>query len=226
MDVTPTIRTAREDAHTIRGEEAHAWKKRYDAYMRSPAWRTTRDAALRRARWTCMRCPTQNGLQVHHKTYERLGRELDADLEVLCLPCHEGHHVDEHQQVRNVYVAVVSDVLKRERFTCMADLMEAVKVACGRRKIHYDGRKVWRAVSLVDANRNGVIDAPKPKFQVTPNDFGRPVTKDEAVDFCRTLGMTFAGRTMAPLEKDDYARDAEKANEMRRQCARMLAGEL
>jgi hypothetical protein len=35
------------------------------------------------------RCGHQYSLELHHKTYERLGRELISDLEVLCKGCHE-----------------------------------------------------------------------------------------------------------------------------------------
>jgi hypothetical protein len=37
----------------------------------------------------CERCGYAHELQLHHKTYERLGRELISDLEVLCHQCHE-----------------------------------------------------------------------------------------------------------------------------------------
>lgn len=225
MDIDPTIRTPREDARAIYREDTRSWQERYDAYLRSPTWRRKRDGALRRARWTCERCPAQRGLQVHHKTYERLGTERDSDLEVLCPTCHEGHHIDEHQQVHGIYVKVVSELLKVETFTCMADLMEAAKQACARNKIQYDGRKIWRAVSLIDANRHGILDAPKPKIKpvkdFTPQEFQRPVTKAEALDFCRTIGWNLAPRSMPGLEKDDYYRDMERANAIRRQAAEL-----
>lgn len=228
MDVLPTIRTPREDARSLSSEDTKAWRDRYEAYLRTPAWRRRRDGALRRARWTCERCPAQRGLQVHHKTYVRLGAELDTDLEVLCPTCHEGHHIDAEQKVRNVYVAVVSDVLRSERFTCMAELMEAVKVACARKRILYDGSKVWRAVSLVDANRHGILDAPKPRVKpvteqaLRNGEFNRPVTKVEALEFMLMIGFSTAARSMPVLERDDYQRDMERANEIRRQAAEML----
>jgi hypothetical protein len=31
-------------------------------------------------------------LDVHHRSYARLGAELPADLEVLCRPCHGAEH--------------------------------------------------------------------------------------------------------------------------------------
>lgn len=226
MSVTPGISTPHEDVRTLSGQESETWNAKYAAYLKSSEWHRRRNAALRRAQWTCSRCPTQHPLEVHHLSYARLGRELDADLEVLCPRCHEGLHIDEHQQVRGVYVVVVSDVLKREKFTCLADLMEAVKVACARRKIPYDGRKVYRAVSLVEANRHGVIDAPKPRVPIVTAKnvdamMGRPVTKAEAMDCLRTLGIAVSGYSMPTVERDDYYRDMEKANQIRRQAEAM-----
>lgn len=63
----------------------------YRQHMASPAWRTTRKAAIARAGRRCQRCgATDLGvrLEVHHTTYERLGRERPEDLLVLCPPCH------------------------------------------------------------------------------------------------------------------------------------------
>jgi 5-methylcytosine-specific restriction endonuclease McrA len=51
----------------------------------------TRRQVLGRRRW-CERCGGQDALQVHHRTYERLGAELDEDFEVLCRRCHATEH--------------------------------------------------------------------------------------------------------------------------------------
>jgi 5-methylcytosine-specific restriction endonuclease McrA len=75
--------------------------------MRSPAWKGRRIVALIRANYTCERCGyvqsdsvdffladliDDRDLHVHHKTYARLGHELDTDLEVLCNVCHTKKH--------------------------------------------------------------------------------------------------------------------------------------
>ena len=64
----------------------------YRQHLRSPAWRR-RAHALKCARGLrCERCGATYGsagkLQVHHRTYARLGRELDEDLLVVCVRCH------------------------------------------------------------------------------------------------------------------------------------------
>ena len=62
--------------------------RQYETYMASIEWEERRADALQRARYRCNRCGDL-AEQVHHRTYERLGREHDADLEALCIPCHK-----------------------------------------------------------------------------------------------------------------------------------------
>lgn len=69
-----------------------AWDRRYRALLSSAAWRKRRRALIIAADFRCARCKRQtpdfSAFEINHKTYERLGRELDADLEVVCKPCH------------------------------------------------------------------------------------------------------------------------------------------
>jgi 5-methylcytosine-specific restriction endonuclease McrA len=60
----------------------------YHAYLHSDAWRRRRRAALKRAGHCCQVCNGHEQLQVHHRTYERLGNEKPGDLTVLCDVCH------------------------------------------------------------------------------------------------------------------------------------------
>jgi hypothetical protein len=39
-------------------------------------------------------------LEVHHRTYERLGREMDKDLMVVCEFCHPGQDVKRAQEAQ------------------------------------------------------------------------------------------------------------------------------
>jgi 5-methylcytosine-specific restriction endonuclease McrA len=66
-----------------------AWQFRYDGYVRGSKWRNMRDDMIRLRGEQCERCGYRYELQLHHRSYERLGRELISDLEVLCQPCHE-----------------------------------------------------------------------------------------------------------------------------------------
>lgn len=72
----------------------------YHAYLRSQAWRDKRAAAIRRAGGRCQMCYRQGPLEVHHRTYERLGNERDEDLTVLCRSCHQLFHLQRGMPVR------------------------------------------------------------------------------------------------------------------------------
>lgn len=63
-----------------------------EVYLRSPHWATTRKVALERAERRCQVCNAKDNLDVHHRTYERLGEERPADLTVLCRRCHDLFH--------------------------------------------------------------------------------------------------------------------------------------
>ncbi len=65
----------------------------YREYLRTPEWRRARAAALVRAGFCCALDPAHvENLEVHHRTYERLGAEHADDLLVLCQDCHQLHH--------------------------------------------------------------------------------------------------------------------------------------
>ncbi|MFK4726066.1 putative HNH restriction endonuclease [Bradyrhizobium niftali] len=68
----------------------------YVAYITSAAWRNNpaRLRELAAANFACRLCPsaaaTGARIEVHHRTYERLGDEIDGDLVALCSECHLG----------------------------------------------------------------------------------------------------------------------------------------
>lgn len=64
----------------------------YDQYLQTDWWKKIRAAAIARARQRCQVCYSPHELNVHHRTYERLGNELDSDLTVLCGKCHNLFH--------------------------------------------------------------------------------------------------------------------------------------
>ena len=64
-------------------------------YLRTPEWKRRREAALDRAGHACALDATHTeDLEVHHRSYERYGEEVDADLTVLCHGCHRLHHLE------------------------------------------------------------------------------------------------------------------------------------
>lgn len=64
----------------------------YDKYIMSPEWAYRREERLRFAGHRCELCNVDGRLEVHHRTYERLGSEMLTDLIVLCEVCHGIFH--------------------------------------------------------------------------------------------------------------------------------------
>ena len=94
----------------------------YEAYINSTRWRNSpaRLAELKASGFRCRLCyasDTDVELQVHHRTYERLGRELVGDLLTLCKDCH----------------LVVTDTLRRRRYAVrkpkVADVIPSIEDA-------------------------------------------------------------------------------------------------
>lgn len=65
---------------------------KYHDYLKSPEWAAKRQWALERAGHHCQVCRAGDDLDVHHNTYETLGREEPGDLVVLCRECHGLFH--------------------------------------------------------------------------------------------------------------------------------------
>lgn len=64
----------------------------YRDYLQTAEWQETRKQALKRAHYKCQLCNREGRLNVHHKTYEHRGQELNSDLIVLCENCHGKFH--------------------------------------------------------------------------------------------------------------------------------------
>lgn len=139
--VDPAIRTARA-------------RDFYLAYLNSSAWKTRRNRALRLAHWCCQRCESKRDLQVHHKSYERLGAEWDQDLEVVCVNCHEQHHIQETAKSSlGIYLRIAAEALRKTPLAEIADLSEDTKVLCAKYHVAYDGPHIHRALELVLGRR-------------------------------------------------------------------------
>jgi len=70
----------------------------YSEYLLSVWWKEhIRPRALDRADNRCQICNSEERLNVHHRTYERLGEEWDGDVIVLCRACHHLFH--EHRKL-------------------------------------------------------------------------------------------------------------------------------
>ena len=73
----------------------------YINYMASNEWRLKRLARLKLDEFTCQTCNEKEYLEVHHRTYERLGDEnVETDLITLCSECHKA----------------ITDLIRRRRY--------------------------------------------------------------------------------------------------------------
>lgn len=70
-------------------------KQQYQEYLRSDHWRDIRESKLTTAGYKCEKCgkdAIDANLEVHHLTYDRIGKERFGDLQVLCRNCHKATH--------------------------------------------------------------------------------------------------------------------------------------
>lgn len=71
------------------------WREKYSAVITSKRWRQLRERFMSQHDSKCRRCGWQKTnwdksrtLDLHHRTYERIGKERDEDLELICSVCH------------------------------------------------------------------------------------------------------------------------------------------
>ena len=64
----------------------------YRKYLSSKVWKDKRKRIFKERGSKCNRCETSANLQLHHKTYKRIYKEKDSDLEILCGTCHQKEH--------------------------------------------------------------------------------------------------------------------------------------
>ncbi len=64
----------------------------YEAYLKSDVWKKRRRQALEADGFRCRICDSGMDLNVHHRSYDRLGSEAPMDLITLCRQCHAVFH--------------------------------------------------------------------------------------------------------------------------------------
>jgi hypothetical protein len=68
-------------------------QKAYREYLKTTHWKHLRKAAIERDGGHCVRCPSDDRLQVHHLIYRGKPEDtLLSDLETLCRKCHRLTH--------------------------------------------------------------------------------------------------------------------------------------
>ena len=90
------------DAHCLREEAWHKYLRRYKGtqseratyaeYRGSNAWHTKQKQVLERDEHKCVMCSADSALDVHHRTYDNIGKEPLSDLVSLCRRCHHKFH--------------------------------------------------------------------------------------------------------------------------------------
>lgn len=85
-------RTKRAGPVTVRQGE-RTWKMPdYETYIASRGWEKRRSDYFSKHARRCMACGAEKKIHLHHKTYVRMGHELDEDLVPLCESCHSKVH--------------------------------------------------------------------------------------------------------------------------------------
>lgn len=74
----------------------------YEDYISSRGWEIRRADYFAGHPRKCQACGSTVQIQLHHKTYARMGRELDSDLVALCQKCHSEVHERHRKQGGNL----------------------------------------------------------------------------------------------------------------------------
>lgn len=72
----------------------YASKMFYYDFLKTPYWHAVRYKIIQKSNFKCSLCNSNHSLQVHHRSYENRGYEIDTqkDLICLCKNCHEKFH--------------------------------------------------------------------------------------------------------------------------------------
>ena len=83
-------RRAEREAAFERGRTER--RESYQRYLMTAEWQAKRKAVLAREQYVCQGCGTSRATEVHHLSYEHVGRELLYQLVALCGECHRTAH--------------------------------------------------------------------------------------------------------------------------------------
>lgn len=181
----------------------------YQVYLNSSDWRVTRNRALQRANYACQRCGVARRLEVHHRTYARLGRELDSDLEVVCFGCHTAHHAESQTGGADVYVRLASEAVQITPFASFSDIADVVKRLCVARRIPQRVDRIDRAIGLVCETR--LRNRSMPAVSVVEAPVEQPLTAAQATELLARIraktGLAGAVKVIRPALPPLTARD-------------------
>lgn len=90
----------------------------YHKYLKSPRWAAKRELYFSAHGKYCKACGTSFGpIQLHHLTYDRLGRERLSDLVSLCAKCHREVEALYRKSGRGDRVVITLAYIKAKRRT-------------------------------------------------------------------------------------------------------------
>ena len=87
---------------TVRKGDRSWVEPTYEDYISSAGWEKRRADYFAGHARKCFACGARDKIQLHHKTYARMGRELDEDLMPLCERCHSEVHRIQRTSGRNL----------------------------------------------------------------------------------------------------------------------------
>lgn len=64
----------------------------YQQYINSSTWQMRKALFFKKNAYQCIACRKTSGIELHHRTYINLTRELDQGLRSLCINCHKMVH--------------------------------------------------------------------------------------------------------------------------------------
>jgi hypothetical protein len=148
---------------------------------------------MKLARYRCQQCGAGRALQVHHRTYDRVGAEWDEDLQVLCADCHRGETIQQMHDIpqARVFLKLAAEVLKEQPYATFADLASDVKDRCAKLGIHADFTAIDKALSVLSASSRVTPPPAQTASELHERTTqGRPISHQEAREFL--VRMDFA----------------------------------
>ena len=90
----------------------------YNKYLKSPHWYSLK-IRFRKSSYCknqCWICGSKQNINIHHKTYRRIGKEWVSDLIELCRTCHkEVHEVEKSNTARQFRLSKTHHRIKKQK---------------------------------------------------------------------------------------------------------------
>lgn len=101
----------RSEDELRREQEREEWWAWYNSYLESPRWINLRKKVFERCRGVCEGCARSKATQVHHLTYDHVGKEMLFELVGICDQCHELLHGNATEILNRLFDSVFNKAL-------------------------------------------------------------------------------------------------------------------